>query len=348
MNRLNIDGRLVGQGHPPFVVAEVGVNHNGSLELALEMIDVAASCGVDAVKFQTFRASEFVNDVDQTYTYRSQGKMITESMLEMFQRFELPETSWVQIKRQCERAGLIFFSTPQNASDLEILLRIGVPAIKVGSDDFINLPLLRTCAKTGLPVILSSGMSDLSDVYHALSAVGALEGYPTILLVCTSEYPTPPHDANLARINALRATFPGLPIGFSDHTEGSIAAILATGMGACFLEKHFTLSHELPGPDHWFSANPDELTSWVQSIRAAHLFIGSPQIRPTDMERTGKREFQRRIVAARQISCGETITEDAFTLRRVPGGRGLLPSMIELILGKPAHRAYKAGEPIEW
>ncbi len=338
---------LLGSQCPPFVVAEVGINHNGELERALEMVHVAAKAGCDAVKFQTFKAAEFVNDPSQMFTYRSQGHEVTESMLTMFQRYELPETAWSIIKAECQKAGILFFSTPQNRSDLDILLKIGVPAVKVGSDDFTNLPLLKSYASSGLPLILSSGMSDLAEAHLALEAVGALDGYPTILLVCTSQYPTPIEDANLSRISTLRAAFPNIPIGFSDHTRGPLAAALAVALGACFLEKHFTLSHDLPGPDHWFSENPEGLSEWVTSIRSAKTLLGNPLIRPTAIEKGNKLEFQRRIVAARNIQNGEILDQNSLTLRRVAGGRGLPPMFMPYLLDRPSPHSYQSGEPIE-
>lgn len=344
---VEIASRPVGPGHPPFVVAEVGINHNGDLDRALEMVHVAAKAGCDAVKFQTFRAEEFVNDPAQMFTYRSQGGEVTESMLAMFRRHELPESAWPVIRAECARAGILFFSTPQNPSDLDILLGVGVPAVKVGSDDFTNLPLLKRYARSGLPLILSTGMSDLAEAHQALEAVGALDGYPVILLVCTSQYPTPEADVHLARIATLRAAFPPVPIGFSDHTAGPLASALATALGACLLEKHFTLSHDLPGPDHWFSEDPDGLAAWVSAIRAAHRMLGSPLVRPTAVERGNKREYQRRLVAARAIPAGEPMAADALTLRRVAGGRGLPPAFLDYLLDRPAPRAYRAGEPIE-
>lgn len=342
-----IGDRAVGPGHPAFVVAEVGINHNGDLARALEMIQVARRAGCDAVKFQTFKAAEFINDPAQTFTYRSQGREITESMRAMFERNELADSAWPLIKAECERAGIRFFSTPQNRSDLDILLGVGVPAVKVGSDDFTNLPLLRSYARCGLPLVLSSGMSDLAEAHQALDAVGALDGYPVILLVCTSQYPTPPADANLARITTLRAAFPTVPIGFSDHTRGALAAAMAVALGACFLEKHFTLSHDLAGPDHWFSEDPAGLAEWVAAIRDAETMLGSPLVRPTVIERGNKLEYQRRVVAARDIRAGETLDEGALSLRRVAGGRGVPPIFMTQLLGRPAPRAFHRGEPIE-
>lgn len=347
MGTVSIGNRTVGAGCEPFVVAEVGINHNGELERALEMIRVAARAGCDAVKFQTFKAAEFVNDRTQSFTYRSQGRQVTESMLEMFARHELAISAWRAIKAECDAVGITFFSTPQNPSDLELLLELGVPCIKVGSDDFTNLPLLRQYARTRLPLILSCGMSDLADVYQALECVGALDGYPTVLLVCTSQYPTPPQDANLARISTLRGSFPAIPIGFSDHTQGAVAATLAVGLGAAVLEKHFTLSHDLPGPDHWFSEDPAGLAEWVRAIRAAVTLLGSPVVRPTATERNDRREYQRRLVAARDIGAGELIEASALVLRRVAGGRGLPPAFMTHLVGRRAPRSWRAGEPIE-
>lgn len=347
ISQIMIGDHPVGPGHAPFVVAEVGINHNGELERALEMVHVAARAGCDAVKFQTFKAAEFVNDPAQMFTYRSQGREVTESMLAMFQRYELAENAWPMIKAECARAGIMFFSTPQNGSDLDILLKVGVPAVKVGSDDFTNLPLLKSYAECGLPLILSTGMSDLAEAHQALTAVGALDGYPTVLLVCTSQYPTPADDVNLARIDTLRAAFPMVPIGFSDHTRGPLASSLATVLGACFLEKHFTLSHDLPGPDHWFSEDPEGLSAWVEGIRTARSMLGSPLVRPTAVERGNKLEYQRHLVAARDIEAGERLDSHAITLRRVAGGCGLPPAFLDYLLDRPAPRAYRAGEPIE-
>jgi N,N'-diacetyllegionaminate synthase len=347
MQSISIGSRVLGYKQPPFVVAEVGINHNGDLTRALEMIHIANQAGCDAVKFQTFKAAEFVNDASLTFTYRSQGREITESMLAMFRRNELPETAWPVIKAECDRLGIQFFSTPQNRSDLDVLLRVGVPAIKVGSDDFTNLPLLRSYASSGLPLILSTGMSDLSEAHQALEAVGTFEGYPTILLVCTSQYPTPPADTNIARVTTLRAAFPGVLIGFSDHTRGPLAAAMAVALGACFLEKHFTLDHDLPGPDHWFSEDPVGLAQWVEGIRAAFEIVGSGLVRPSAVEKQNKIEYQRRLVAARDIRPGEVLDEAAITLRRVAGGRGLPPGFLGYLLGRAAPRGYRAGDPIE-
>jgi N,N'-diacetyllegionaminate synthase len=345
MEPVRIGSREIGPGRSCFAVAEVGINHNGSLDRALEMIKVAKRAGADAVKFQTFKAEEFIADASQTFTYRSQGKLVTESMLEMFRRHELREDDWRAIRQRCDEEEILFLSTPQNRTDLELLLDLGISAIKVGSDDLTNLPLVRSYATAGLPLILSCGMSDLGEVYRALEAAGSLDGHPTVLLVCTSQYPTPLVDANLLRIKTLADVFPMVPIGFSDHTQGPLAASLAVALGACLFEKHFTLDHDLPGPDHWFSEDPEGLALWVDSIRAAQVALGSGMVRPTPSELLHKREYQRAVVAVRPIRKGEEYSVDNLGMRRVVGG-GLPPAFLDLLVGKVSSRDYASGEAV--
>jgi sialic acid synthase SpsE len=343
---VRIGDRLVGDGQEPFVVAEVGINHNGELDKAFEMIKVAKMAGVNAVKFQTFKAEEFVGDKNQMFTYFSQGKQVTESMLEMFQRYEFTRDEWKLIKTKCDEEQILFLSTPQNRSDLELLLELGIPAIKVGSDDFTNLPLLKSYVQTGLPVILSCGMADLAEVYQSLETVGALDGYPTILLLCTSQYPTPPQDANLLKLKTLSKTFPMIPLGFSDHTQGPLASSLAVGLGASFFEKHFTLDRNLPGPDHWFSEDADSLKVWVDHIRQSYSMLGSPIVRPTDKELEMRILARRSIAAISDIKEGDVLSESNIGLRRP--GNGLAPHMWNSVLGKRAAANIAKGDLIKW
>jgi N,N'-diacetyllegionaminate synthase len=345
MGSVRLGDRLVDGNNPPYLIAEVGLNHSGDIERALTMISAAAECGVDAVKFQTYRADELVGDPTLMFSYTSQGRTVTEPMLDMFRRYELPTEAWSTLAAACRNAGVEFMSTPQNRSDLDVLLAVGVPAVKVGSDDFTNLPLLRSYAQCKLPLILSCGMADLGEVYAALETIGALDGYPTILLLCTSQYPTPPIDVNVRKLDALGAAFPSIVLGFSDHTQGSLAAVLAVAKGARVFEKHFTLSHDLPGPDHWFSEDPSGLRDWVNAIRTADVMLGSALVRPTSTESAQRGEFRRFIVASRDINVGELLSEDALAMRRI-SGTGLPAALITQVVGRLAHRAFRKGEPI--
>lgn len=273
---MKICGREVGHEKPPVVIAEAGLCHNGDIERALEMVRVAADAGCDIVKFQTFKAREFCQPSDPLF--------------HEFKRSELPESAWALLKAECVKNDIGFLSTPQNRSDLDILIATGIDAIKVGSDDFCNVPLLNDYASEGLPMILSCGMSSMEDVYAALSATDAV---PRALLVCTSLYPCKTRYANLARITTLRE-FHDLPIGFSDHTQGVLAASVAVGLGACIFEKHFTLDRSLPGPDHWYAADPAELSDYVRVIHTAYLAVGDGIVEPSAMELAAKQKYQRK------------------------------------------------------
>jgi sialic acid synthase SpsE len=263
----------------------------------------------------------------------------------MFKRYEFSPAQWRQIKGRCDRDGILFLSTPQNPSDLNLLLEIGVPAVKVGSDDFTNIPLLRLYAATKLPLIASCGMADLEEVRASLTAIGTLAGYPTILLLCTSEYPTPPADVNLLKLRTLSEHFPTAVLGFSDHTQGPLAASLAVAMGARVLEKHFTLDHGLPGPDHWYSEDPQGLSAWIGSARAAYKMLGSPVVRPTTKELEMRTLARRSIVALKDIAAGEILDERNLGLRRP--GDGLPPGAWDLLVGKRAARRLAKGAQIQ-
>lgn len=344
MKAIHIGERRVGPGAPSFVMLEAGINHNGDVGIAKRMIRVAKQAGADAIKFQTFKAAEFVGDPKLTFTYRSQGKEITESMLDMFRRYEFSRSQWFEIKQACDQEGIVFLSTPQNVSDLELLLEIGVSALKVGSDDFTNLPLLKHYAATGLPLFISCGMADLGEVCDAIEATGAMRGNSVMLMLCTSQYPTPPGDANLLKLRTLAGAFPNLPLGFSDHTQGPLAAAIACGLGACAFEKHFTLDRDLPGPDHWFSEDPTTAAEWVAAIRSAEQLLGGAEVVPSPAERDMRRLARRSVTALREIAPGEALTEENLGLRRP--GDGLPPAFIELAWGRKARRLIKAGQQL--
>tara|TARA_B100000809_G_C15063214_1_gene503173 strand:+ start:171 stop:1211 length:1041 start_codon:yes stop_codon:yes gene_type:complete len=345
MNEIKIGNFIIGQKKEPFIIGEAGINHNGEIKKAFEMIELGKKSGLNAIKFQTFSADEFIANISLTHTYFSQGKKITESQYNMFKQCEFSKEEWYKVKEKCDKEDILFLSTPENSSDLDLLLQIGIPAIKVGSDELINIPLLKEFAKTKLPIILSTGMCTLDEVAKSLNAIGALDDYPTILLVTTSEYPTPNESVNLLKFQTLAKNFPSIPLGFSDHTQGVLASSLACAMGASVFEKHFTLNHNMPGPDHWFSADPNELIQWVKSIRTSYIMMGSEEVKPTKSEEVLKITARRSIFAISEIKEGDEFSMKNIGLRRP--GNGLAPEYFEMVLGKKSTKYFKKGEMVQ-
>jgi N,N'-diacetyllegionaminate synthase len=331
----------------PYIIAEAGINHNGKIDLAIEMIEIAKASGADAVKFQTFKASEFCGDKDQLFTYKSQGRSITEPMFDLFERVEFKPEQWAILKKHSEQVKIEFLSTPQNLSDLKILLPLGIKAIKIGSDDLTNIPLIKKYSSFDLPIILSSGMSDVGEIHKGIEAAGWFLGKKVSVLICTSLYPTPDKDASVSRVSTLQDAFPGLQVGFSDHTIGNNAAVLALALGARIFEKHFTLDHNYEGPDHWFSSSPSELNSWVQAINDSFVLLGSPQLVPSESELSNKKEFRRVVVAISEIKKGELFEDQNIGLRRISGGKGLSPNYLANLFGSVADKNYKIGDAID-
>ena len=342
---MKIDNYIIDNNSEPFIIGEAGINHNGEIDKAFRMIEVAKDTGCNAVKFQTFKAEEFINDATLTYSYVSQGKEVTESQLEMFKRYEFTKDEWYKIKDYCDKQDIMFLSTPQNISDLNLLLEIGIPAIKVGSDDFNNIPLLKEYKKTKLPLILSCGMSYLHEIYNVLNIFE--NNYPLILMLCTSQYPTPYKDVNIAKLKTLEYWFGNKVIlGFSDHTQGSLPASMAVALGAKVFEKHFTLDNSLPGCDHWFSENYNTLAEWVEKIRWSYLTFGNSEVEPTKKEKEMKLIARRSIVALEDITVGEKLTMDNIGLRRP--GTGIPAEKYEKILGSWVIKKINKGKLIEW
>lgn len=261
MKVVRIGKRLVGEGQPCFLAAEVGINHNGDMDLAHRCIDAAAEAGADAVKFQNYHTEDFLSDRSLTYEYVSQGKTVVEPQYDMFKRCELAPASLRELCEHCDQRSVIFFSTPMSEKGIDELVDVGSPLLKNGSDCLVHLPLIRAMARTGLPTVISTGMATLEDMKDAVEAFRQAGGRDLILLHCTSSYPTPPADVHLRKIAALSAAFDCVA-GLSDHTDGTVAAIGAVALGACMIEKHFTLGKNLPGPDHRFSADPGNFGAW--------------------------------------------------------------------------------------
>ena len=343
MMNIEIEHRKIGEGYPCYIIAEAGINHNGSVKIAKQMIDVAKECKVDAVKFQTFTAEEFVNNEDETYEYKSQGKQIKEPMMKMFKRHEFTEEEWSEIVSYCNKKNLTFLSTPQNISDLELLLDYGISAIKVGSDDLTNLELLETYSKKGLPMLISTGMGYMSEIDEAIRTI---KKYNNKLAVfhCISSYPTEFSEVNLKAIKTLQKSYPRVVVGFSDHTFGIEAPIAATALGMKIYEKHFTLDHDMQGPDHKFSANPNQLNKIVKGIRNIERGLGDGKIRPSKNELDMREIAQRSIVANSKLQKGKIITEDDLIFKRP--GTGIPPKNKKYLLGRKLNETVEKNELI--
>lgn len=330
MDEAQVAQRIMDASGAPFIIAEAGINHNGDLTLAKRMVDVAAESDVDAVKFQTFKTEDFVMDTSIEYTYRSQGAEVTESMFGMFKRTEFTDDEWKELKVYCDECGIVFLSTPVTMDGARFLQGLGVGALKVGSDDFTNTPLIRDFASLGLPVMLSCGMADEVEIKATLAA--AFSCSPDIcLMLCTSEYPTPPADVNIRKLLRLHELYPNLVLGFSDHTQGHVGAVLAVGYGAHVFEKHFTLDHGFPGPDHWFSSEPAELRDWAAAIREANEMLGRKELTPTESELEMRVAARRSVVAMKLIRAGEVLNDSNTGLRRP--GNGIRPDQWCEVLG---------------
>lgn len=325
---------------PCLVAAEIGINHNGDMDLAHAMIDSAVDHGAHAVKFQNYRTEDFLHDRTLTYEYTSQGKTVVETQYEMFKRCELSSAQLTELREHCEQRGVLFFSTPTNADGVRQLVELGSPLLKNGSDYLVDLPLIEEMARTGLPTLISTGMATLAEIDDAVRAFRAAGGGPLALLHCTSSYPTRPEDVHLRKIPALAAAF-GCPVGLSDHTAGIEAALGAVALGACFIEKHFTTDRNLPGPDHWFSATPDELRALVDGVSAVERSLGTSAIGPTATEEAGRRSFRLSCVAARDLPAGHTLTEDDIAFSRP--GQGMPPKGRRWLVGRTLTHAVEDG-----
>jgi N,N'-diacetyllegionaminate synthase len=337
-------GRKIGAGAQCFIAAEVGLNHGGELRRAHAMIDVAAAAGVDGVKFQNFLTEDFIGDRSLTYEYTVAGAAVSESQYEMFKRHELPVSAWLQLRDHCEERGVVFFSTPTSEQGLEALVGLGSPLLKNGSDYLGHLPLIRAMAHTGITTVLSTGMATIEEVRIAVDAFRDAGGDALVLLHCTSSYPTPAEDVNLRKIPTLAAEF-GCPVGLSDHTDGVVAAVGAVALGASVIEKHFTLDRSLPGPDHRFSAGPEELRALVEAVRTTELSLGTAEIRPAPSELRGRLDFRLSCVAAADLAAGHELTPDDIAFRRP--GTGVPPAEMASLIGRRLLRDIAEGVPLE-
>ncbi len=345
MDIVRIGDREVGGGAPVYVIAEAGSNHDRDLDQAKRLIDVAAAAGADAVKFQTFAADRIVAETTTRAKYLDDLLPPDKTMADLFRELELPREWHAELFRHATEAGIDFLSTPFDFEAIDLLDDLGVKAFKVASYELWHLPLIREVASRGKPIICSTGMADLADVQDAVDTVAATGNEQLILMHCVVNYPPPFRDLNLRAIQTLRTAFQ-VPVGYSDHSAGITAPIVATALGAAVIEKHYTLSRDLPGPDHRFAIEPDELTAMVRAIRDTHDALGSGVKRMAPAEEDLYTTARRSLFAARDIAAGDILGEADVAILRP--GTGLEVRDLAKVVGRTARRAIARHEPLAW
>lgn len=341
MKSINIGGIEIGKAKPCVVVAEIGVNHNGDPDMAVKMIEAAAESGADIVKFQAYTAERLVSpDVEQASHQKGE-----QSVLELLRSLDLPDESYPRLMACCKERNVGFLCSPFDEERVDFLVRLGVQAFKAGSGELTNYPFLKHMGSKGLPVILSTGMSYLSEAAKALETLNEGGTDDVVMLHCLSSYPGDPAQANLRALHTLEQAFK-LPIGFSDHTQGDALAVASRAMGACVLEKHFTLDRQMPGPDQQASMEPGAFKTMIERIRMVESAMGTGRKEPTSGERELRVLARRSLAVARDLPAGSAIApEDLVALRP---GTGIGTDSLDAVVGRKLKSDMKAGAILNW
>lgn len=326
-----------------YIIAEAGVNHNGSFELACQLVDAAKDAGVDCIKFQTFKSENLVSQLAKKANYQLETTG-DGSQADMLKKLELSFDEFLKLKSYCDEIGICFLSTPFDSESIDFLNTIDMPFWKIPSGEITNYPYLVAIAKTGKPVVMSTGMCEINEIKEAINVLRKNGTTHIKLLHCNTEYPTPFEDVNLKAIQSIRDMF-GLEVGYSDHTIGIEVPIAAVALGATVIEKHFTLDRNMEGPDHKASLEPDELTKMVQSIRNIEKALGTGDKRPSNSEKKNISIARKSIVAKKNIKSGEVLSEDNITVKRP--GNGISPMRWNEVIGTIAIRDFEKDELIE-
>lgn len=342
---ITIHHRPIGNEHPCFVIAEAGVNHNGDVRLAKQLVVAAKRCGADCVKFQTFKAERAVTETAPKAQYQLQTTDPKESQMQMLKKLELPFEAYQELLALCQAEGILFLSTPYNVEDVEFLSALHVEAFKLSSICLAEPYFLQYVAKQGKPIILSTGMGTLAEIDEAVRVIRATGNNQIILMQCTTNYPSAHKDANLLVIKTMQQAFRTV-VGYSDHTQDEVACIASIALGAKVIEKHFTIDKTLPGPDQSSSADPVEFSRLVQHIRNAELALGSSLKEPCEVERKNALGMRRSIVTKRRIEKGEVIDETMLTFKRP--ATGLPPRYLGDLVGGRASRNMDADYLLRW
>jgi N,N'-diacetyllegionaminate synthase len=338
-----IGDKIIGNGNPAFIIAEAGVNHNGDINLAKQLVDKAVLAGVDAIKFQTFKTEKLVTGYADMAEYQKDNIGSRDSQFNMLKKLELSYENFIELEAYCKCKEIMFLSTPFDFESADFLEAIGVKAFKIASGDLTNIPLLEHIAKFNKPMILSSGMSTLLEIEEVLNAIYCLGNKEVAVLHCTSNYPASLQSVNLNAMNTIKDTF-NIVSGYSDHTEGITISIAAVAMGANIIEKHFTLDKNMEGPDHKASLSPIELKELTVAIRDVEMALGTGIKGYNSSEVDTMKAARKSIVASRYIKIGESINLMDLDFKRP--GTGLSPKLYMDIVGKKTKRDIKPDEQI--
>ena len=333
MRKIKIGDRTIGHGCPCFVIAEAGVNHNGNLDMSFQLVDAAVNAGADAVKFQTFTAERIVTRDAPKAAYQKETTGSNESQLQMLKKLELSPQDHRRLQACCEKQGIIFLSTAFDEKSADFLEELDMPAFKVPSGEITNLPFLKHVAQKGKPLIVSTGMSSLEEVKSAVAVIRKTGNRDLVLLHCVSAYPADAADANLRAMQTLSTAF-GVPVGYSDHTLGIEVSLAAVAIGACVIEKHFTLDCTLPGPDHRASLEPGELSVLVRGVRTVEVALGHGRKEPALSEADTAAVARKSIVTACDIPAGTRVTRKLIVMKSP--GTGLPSSLLGKVIGRIA------------
>jgi N,N'-diacetyllegionaminate synthase len=340
--QFKIRNHILHENSPAYIIAEIGVNHNGDIELAKKAIDAAAEAGANAVKFQTFQSNKLVSKYAEKAQYQKENTEDEEKQFEMLQKLELSPGDFIFLKNYCDEKGIDFLSSPFDEESAEFLKNIGVNAFKIGSGELTNIKLLKKISQYKLPIILSTGMANMGEIEDALNL---LEDNEVALLHCTSNYPAPYEEINLKAIITMGIAFRKM-IGYSDHSIGVEVPISAVALGAKIIEKHFTLDKTLQGPDHKSSLNPQEFSKLVKSIRNVEKSLGNGIKKCMPSEYPNKMLVRKSIVANQSIKKGEVLTEENMALKRP--GSGISPEYYDMLLGRTVKNSIKEDQFITW
>lgn len=341
---LNVGDTKVGSSFPTFIIAEAGVNHNGDIAIAKELIDVAAEAGADAVKFQMFKTENLILKNVNKAPYQKDTTDAGQTQYEMLKSLEITNSQNKELIEYCNEKGIIFLSTPFDEDSIEDLNNLDISAFKIASTDTTNLPFLRKVAKTGKPIFLSTGMSYLSEVEMALEEIYKYNK-DLVLLQCTANYPIDDEEANLNVISTYQKKFDVI-VGYSDHSVGLGASLFAIPMGAKVVEKHFTLNTEDEGPDHRASLNPEQLKKYVAEVRKVERYMGSGIKKPSFNELQTRKSLQKCLVARKNINVGEVFSLENIVAKRT-GGKGISPIYYQDIIGKISQKKYAVNDIID-